>query len=438
MMTTSQLASTALREALHNVAKLVPGPALAIESLNLSGSTKLESAFAVDTAALAAAALPNLAAGITALDRDRVATTFSCHVEVDGKPVPKWADLSGMYQTSNGGFIQFHCNFDHHRDGIVAILECEATRESVQEAVLGWDEDQLESTLIEANLIAARVRTLDEWNQHPHALATAHLPLISVQQIGEAAPRQAARRTRVLDCSRVLAGPVAGMTLAAHGADVLRIGAPDLPSVDICVMGTGFGKRNAYADLKTHAGQDAFGKLLSTTDVWIDAFRPGAFEGHGFGIEQCAPGSVTVQLSAFDWVGPWAGRRGFDSIVQSTTGIGDEGMRQSGADVPTPLPVQALDYCTGLLASFAAQQLVAHQSEHGGTWLARLSLLRTRNWLTGLGAPKSFTPQVAAARAETLHIVQSPFGRITAALPLGGSWDTPPTHLGSSQPEWSR
>lgn len=430
------LSAQSLRPLLRSIAQLVPGPPLPIEDLTITGKARFASAFAVNEAALVASALPNLAAEIASLDSDRVAATFACHVEVDGEPVPKWADLSGIYETSDGGFIQFHCNFAHHREGVITLLECEPTRDAVQQAVLQQDPDELEATLIAQGMIAARVRTMAEWDEHPHCVATRDLPLISIKQIGDAAPRDPARRKRVLDCSRVLAGPVAGMTLAAHGADVMRVGSPTLPSVELCVLATGFGKRNTNADLSTQAGRQQFTSLLSGTDVWIDAFRPGALASRGFTPESCAPGSVTIQLSAFDWVGPWAGRRGFDSIVQSTTGIGAEGMMQSGRHVPTPLPVQALDYCTGLLAAFTAQQLVAHQAEHGGTWLAQLSLLRTRNWLVDLLQPQPFTPAPPVVTADALQTVTTPFGELTTAKPLGGAWKTSPMPLGSSAPTW--
>jgi crotonobetainyl-CoA:carnitine CoA-transferase CaiB-like acyl-CoA transferase len=425
-----------LIETVQRVAALVPGPTLALDDIEVTGTARFASAFDVDRAALTSAMLANLAFRMTLVDRDRVLALFAGTVLVDGKPVPSWADLSGYYETSDGGFIQFHCNFPHHAAGIVARLACEPTRASVQQAVLRHDPYVLEQQLIDDGMIAAKVRTMEEWAEHPHAQATDHLPLISVERIGDAPRRRPDRRLKVLDCSRVLAGPVAGATFAAHGADVLLVGAEHLPSVDIGVLSTGFGKRNTFADLNTAAGHDDFERLLGDADIWIDAYRPDSFAARGFRPETCAPGTVTVQLSGFDWVGPWAGRRGFDSIVQSTTGIVHAGMVASGRAQPTPLPVQALDYCTGLLAAFAGAQLTRHQSEHGGTWLARLSLLRTRNWLVALAAPKPFTPRPAVPNPSALHTVSTPFGEVTAARPIGGSWNYGPQRLGSATPEW--
>jgi hypothetical protein len=428
-----------LRPTVEQLISLVPGPSVPVDQLTVTGSDRLASAFNADTVALASAAASNLSMGVTEIDRDRVITSMTGHVELDGAPIPKWADLSGYYETAGepGRFIQFHCNFPHHAQGIVDALECEPNRESLQQAVLTWDPLELESMLIDRGLIAAQLRTLTEWADHPHARATANLPLVTVEQIGSGSPRKPDRTPRVLDCSRVLAGPIAGQTLAAGDADVLRVGAAHLPSVDVAVLGTGFGKRNAFVDLDQQTGRADFGDLLSGADVWIDAYRPNAFADRGFGTEVVTPGSVTVQISAFDWIGPWGGRRGFDSIVQSTTGIVDAGMEAADQKKPTPLPVQLLDYATGYLAAFAARRLLQHQAEVGGTWLARLSLLRTRNWLVSLGGPNRFEPRAATPSPAHLCSDDSEFGRLTAPLPIGGIHRSVPEPLGSSAPRWS-
>ncbi|HEX3089845.1 MAG TPA: CoA transferase [Ilumatobacteraceae bacterium] len=425
-----------LHATVERIASLVPGPALALDHVEITGAGGFDSAFDVDTAAMTSALLANLAFGVRSIDRDRVVALFAGNVRVNGSPVPTWADLSGYYETSDGGYIQFHCNFPHHAAGVVARLGCEPTRESVQQAVLQHDPYVLEQQLIDDGMIAAKLRTMEQWAEHPHALATNDLPLITVERLGDAAPRDRDRRLKVLDCSRVLAGPVAGLTFAAHGADVLLVGAQRLPSVEVGVLATGFGKRNTFADIDTEVGRADFARLLDAADVWIDAYRPGAFASRGFVPQHCTPGTVSIQVCAFDCVGPWSGRRGYDSIVQSTTGIVTAGSEASGRTQPTPLPVQALDFCTGLLAAFAAAQLVRHQSEHGGTWLARLSLLRTRNWLASLAPPKPFEPSAVVPSPSAMHTVTTPFGDVTAALPIGGSWPWGPQPLGSSDPVW--
>jgi hypothetical protein len=419
---------------LRDLEALVPGPPL--PAIGLSGTAGFASAFDVDRAVFSAAGASSAAFGVSAIDSERVVALCAGRAHVDAKPVQAWADLSGYYQTSDDGHLQFHCNFPHHAAGVVAELGCEPTRDAVQAAVLSRDPDELEAALIERGMIAARLRTIDEWDEHPHAAATAALPLITVERIGEGAPRDADRRLRVLDCSRVLAGPVAGLTFAAHGADTLRIGSAHLPSVEVGVLTTGSGKRNAFVELDTSEGRATMRHLLGGSDLWIDAYRPGAFASRGFGLDSVEPGSVVVQLCGFDWVGPWAGRRGFDSIVQSTTGIVRAGSAAAGTSDPIPLPVQALDYCTGLLAAFAGQRLVQHQADVGGTWLARLSLLRTRNWLVAMGGPKPFRPEAPVVAPDMLHTVSTPLGDVTTAKPIAGSWPHGPQPLGSSPPIW--
>lgn len=416
--------------------QLVPGPPLEITTAELTGTGSFASAFDVDTAVFSSALAANLALGVPTLDRSRALALCAGRAAIESDPVPVWAELSGYYDTADGQRIQLHANFPHHAAGIVDTLGCDADRDSVAAAIADWRADVLEAELIERGLIAARLRTLDEWDRHPHAATTADLPLVSVERIGDAPSRDPERRTRVLDCSRVLAGPVAGLTFAAHGADVLRVGSQHLPSVEIGVLTTGSGKRNAFVELDGPSGRDRFRALLDGADVWVDAYRPGAFTDRGFPPESAAAGSVVVQISAFDWVGPWAGRRGYDSIVQSTTGLVLAGTEAAGADRLVPLPVQALDYCTGLLAAFAAARLLAHQSEVGGTWLARLSLLRTRNWLVGLGGPRPFEPAPVDVDDDAVHTIDTPFGAVTTARPISGSWPHGPQPLGSSAPEW--
>lgn len=438
---------------------LLPGPAPDLGQAVSVGPTGIQSAFAVDEAvrtstAAAALAIAELgsARGLNqqhvAIDGQTAAASFATHLEINGVAPPTWADLSGYYTTGDDRQIQFHCNFAHHAAGVVDLLGCGPERESVEAAVRGWHAQDLESALIDRGMIAAKLRTMNEWDGHPHAQATNALPLLHMEQIGDAAPRAREATTstalegvRALDCSRVLAGPVAGQILSAHGADVLRVSSPNLPSVQVCVQATGAGKRNCFVDLDTDAGLDDMATLLGGADVWIDAYRPDAFANRGFCAERAAtlsPGIVVLQLSAFDWVGPWSGRRGFDSIIQSTTGLVDAGSRLCERDVPTPLPVQALDHATGHLAAFAAARALLHQANHGGSWLVRLSLLRTRNWLVGLGDPKPFQATTVEPGRGALMDTDSSWGTLTMAKPPTGSWATPPMPLGSSTATWLR
>jgi hypothetical protein len=396
-----------------------------------------------------------LASPRRSIDREHLLAYCTTHVEVDGAAVPAWGDLSGVYPTDGGRHLQIHCNFAHHAAGVVARLGCAPDRSSVAAAIAERDAFELETELIGDGMIGAALRTLDEWNAHPHALATCDLPLMSADRIGDAVPLSTGNPglgpggplagLHVLDCSRVLAGPVAGQTLAGFGANVLRVGAAHLPSVEIGVISTGFGKRNTSIDLRTDDGREAMEALIVEADVWIDAYRPGALASLGLTPERVAqlrPGIVIVQVCAFDWTGAWAGRRGFDSIVQSTTGVrwagGEYGRGADGRPVgaPTGLPVQALDYATGFLAAGLVAQLVAHQRDVGGSWLGRTSLLRTRNLLVARRAPSTFTPAVINVDPKHLSSVDSDFGRVTAVRPFAGTWPFPPEPLGTAAPTW--
>ncbi|WP_420451881.1 CoA transferase [Ilumatobacter sp.] len=454
------------------IASTVPGDA-PLGSVEVDGHGGIASAYDVSGLLVSAAAHLAVAAddlarvrGISTpprrLDADHVRSYATSHVEVDGRPIPAWADLSGVYEARDGRHLQLHCNFEHHAAGIVRLLGCEPDRESLAGAVGRHDAHELEARSIAEGMIAAVVRTTAEWDDHPHAAATRDLPLVSVERIGDAAPLDdrehepldapgpldALSGLRVLDCSRVIAGPVAGQLLAALGADVLRVGADHLPSVDVGVLSTGSGKRSTSIDLRTVDGRSAMGDLLGGADVWIDAYRPGALAGHGFTPEGAArgrPGIVIVQISAFDVVGPWAGRRGFDSIVQSTTGIrlagGEHARDADGAATgsgPLGLPVQALDHATGTLAAGVAAQLLAHQRRAGGSWLARLSLLRTRDELVRRGAPRPYVPSGVEVDRRVTTTCASEFGEVTTVDPFVGAWRSAPRRLGTSPPRWAR
>jgi hypothetical protein len=431
------------------MASLLPGDPVGAGHIELTGPGSVAaSAFDVDgllaeTAVYGVAAIDALNSGQPPereIDLEHLLAVCTTYLDVDGEAVPAWAELSGVYEATLGRHLQVHCNFPHHGAGVVKRLGCTSDRAGVAAAIAERDAFELEAELINDGMIGAVIRTLDEWEVHPHAVATNHLPLVSVEQIGDGKPSpvSATIDLRVLDCTRVLAGPVAGQLWANLGADVMRLGADHLPSVPVGVMSTGFGKRNTSADLRTPEGRDAMTELLAGADVWIDAYRPGAMAAFGFTPERLAeirPGIVVVQISAFDDVGPWAGRRGFDSIVQSSTGVRWAG-GEHGDTGPTGLPVQALDYATGFLAAGVAAQLVGHQREVGGSWCTRVSLLRTRNELLRRGGPTPFAPSAVSVDARFLESIDSDFGRLTSVKPFAGAWHSASALLGSSAPRW--
>ena len=283
------------------------------------------------------------------------------HFTIDGSTPEVWAKLSGLYPCGKG-YVRVHANFDHHRDGVLRILGLPtgdvAERDQVEDALSKWDAEAFETTASEAGLVVSKVRSFDEWDKHPQAQALAKLPLLTIDKIGDADVQPFSTISedalplagvRVLDLTRILAGPTCGRVLAAYGADVMLVNSPNLPNIDN-VVDTSRGKLSALIDLETEQGRDQLHQLLSKTDVIVQGYRPGGLERFGFGAEILAeryPGLVHVSLSAYSHEGPWAGKRGFDSLVQTATGFNHAEAEAASSDTPKALPVQILDYASG-------------------------------------------------------------------------------------------
>src|SRR5690349_17830107 len=238
------------------------------------------------------------------------------------------------------------------------------------------------------------MRSHDEWSTTPQAKALAALPVLTIEKIGYAAPKPwpAGNRPlsgiRVLDLSRVIAAPVAGRTLAAHGADVMLISGPDLPAFPWLTIDTGRGKLAAFVELKSEEGRARMRELLREADIFSQGYRPQSIASLGFSAEEAAkinPGIVYVSLCAYGHVGPWAERRGFDSLVQTSTGFNHAEGQAAGIEGPKELPAQMLDHATGYFMAFGAMMAKARQSREGGSWHVRVSLAQTGRWLWNLG-----------------------------------------------------
>ena len=254
---------------------------------------------------------------------------------------------------------------------------------------------------------------------------------------------------KVLDLTRVIAGPVCGRTLAAHGAEVLHVSAPHLPSIGPLGVDTGRGKRCAHVDLRDAAGRDTLRGLAAGTDVFVQGYRPGGIAGHGFSPEDLArvrPGIVAVSLSAYGHIGPWSGKRGFDSLVQTATGINAAEAEAAGKSGEfKPLPCQAIDHASGFLPAFGALAAVLRRAGEGGSWHVRVSLASTGRWLRGLGRVEgglAVADPGAADVADLMEPIQSPFGRVDAvrhAARLSRTpayWAGPPVPLGTHAAAW--
>jgi crotonobetainyl-CoA:carnitine CoA-transferase CaiB-like acyl-CoA transferase len=282
-------------------------------------------------------------------------------------------------------------------------------------------------------------------DRHSQGRAIAGLPLLSIEQIGDAPPEPlpAAARPlagiRVLDLTRIIAGPVCGRTLAAHGADVLLVSASHLPSLRPLVIDTGRGKLSTFIDLREASGRDTLAALVRGADVFVQGYRPGAVAALGFGPDEVAkirPGIVYVSLSAYGREGPWAARRGFDSLVHTATGFNPAEADAFGASEPRPLPAQALDHATGHLMAFAAMAALARRAEQGGSWHVRASLAQTAHWLRRLGRIDGTAcpdPKFDDVR-DRLEETASGFGRLTAVRHAAIMDETPPRWTRPSVP----
>ena len=457
-------AATALRDILSNAGR----PLAATDRYEIAGKDPvLPTHFLLGTAASAALTAVGIAAAdlwelktgkrqkVTVDTRAAtVALRSERYLQIDGKVEHDlWAKISGVYQTKDGRWIQLHCNFPHHAAGTLKVLGCEEERAAVTKAVAGWNALELETALTEAGMCARVLRSPEEWAAHEQARAIATLPLLEIVKIGESAPEPLPKGDRPLagirglDLTRVLAGPVSGKLLAGFGADIMRIAGPHLPFSPVLVVDTGFGKLSAHIDLREQPGREALMKLVRGADVFTQAYRPGTIAARGFSPEALAtarPGIVCVNLCAYSHAGPWCGLRGFDSLVQTASGISYEG----GEGKPGPLPAQALDHCTGYLAAFGTMIALGRRAREGGSWLVRLSLAQTGRWINGLGrlgtvadARKLPDPKLDDVRDLTME-TDSPFGRLTHIKPPVGlsetpmRWARPPVPLGTHPPVW--
>jgi crotonobetainyl-CoA:carnitine CoA-transferase CaiB-like acyl-CoA transferase len=427
----------------------------------------LPSIFRVGTAAAATAAASGLAAGElwrarngrtqqVLVDTRAAAIAFRSerYLRVDGGPPPtSWDELAGYYPTGDGRWILLHTNFPHHRQGVLEYLSCEPTREAVAAALASRDGTVVDHELAERGLCAALMRSSAEWQQHEHAVELATLPVLEIERIGDAPPQplpageRALAGVQVLDLTRVIAGPVCGRELASHGATVLRIAGPHLPSFPGLVIESGRGKRSAFVDLRRSEGRERLRELARHADIFVQGYRPGAIARHGFSpadLARLRPGIVCVSLSAYGRRGPWSQRRGFDSLVQMATGIAQAGAEAKGVDRPTPLPCQALDHASGFLAAFGAMVALLRRVEEGGSWHVRLSLAQTGRWLESLGRIDALDHPDPGPDdvADLLDRMDSPFGTIThVRSPIALSltpprWELPPVPLGTHPPQW--
>ena len=382
-----------------------------------------------------------------------LAMTAATYLTIDGEAAKTWDPITGYYRAEDGGWVYLHANFPHLRDGLLAMFEAPNDRAALAERIAARPAQAIEDEAARRGLCAVRLRTREEWAAHPQKAALDAMPVVSIKRIGEAPPEPAgagprpAEGVRALDLTRVLAGPMCGRALIELGATVMRIAGPHLPFIEPLVIDTGHGKLSAHVDLRAAEGVARLEALAREADLFIAAYRPGALAARGFGWDRLAalrPGIVGVAISAFSDIGPWAGRRGYDTYVQAPTGLA--GLGPDGR--PARLPCQPLDYLSGCLAAYGACVALRRRAEEGGSWLVELSLARTAAWVWEMTdllepepAPPAANPPLDAVEDCSAR-VRCAFGEVRSLrtplrlpeTPL--AWDRPPVPLGTHAAAW--
>lgn len=464
-----------MRDAVRAAWTALGGDPADTDQLSLSGPDEVLAArlpvtdLAVATVAAAGLAARELAgargARVTAVvpvDTGAVATAFTSerHLRVNGVAFEGFAPLSRFWPTADG-WVRTHANYPHHRRRLLtgvgldpAAPDGASLTAEVADRIRARTAVEFEEAVTAAGGLAVAARTPSQWSAHPQAAAVAGEPLVGLRIDGEATPRRLppaaaqpllpAAGVRVLDLTRVIAGPVANRVLALLGADVLRVDDPGLPEIEAQHVDTDFGKRSTLLDLRRPADRARFEDLVAAADVVVTGYRPAALDRFGLSPEALRrhrPDLIVARLAAWGFSGPWATRRGFDSLVQAATGIADLERRPDGT--PGTLPAQALDHGTGYLIAAAVLRALAQRHQRGGTWSVELSLARIARWLLDeLPAHPSPAPVAAPDPGPWLDERDGPTGRLRYVLPPvtlpGGprTWATPPSPWGADPPAW--
>jgi crotonobetainyl-CoA:carnitine CoA-transferase CaiB-like acyl-CoA transferase len=445
-------------------------PAEALAYAKLTGADPvLPSSFAVGAAAqstIAAAALAACELGHlrgtarqqVGVDMRHAALDCCGWFSLDGQVPAQWEAFSGLYRCADG-WVRIHANFAHHRDGALRLMKLDpasATRADADAAMATWRARDFEDAAAAQGLVATALRSFDEWDATPQAQAIAAQPLFTIERIGDAPPapplplpplredQRPLTGVRVLDLTRILAGPVGGRALAAYGADVMLVNSPNLPNIS-SIADTSRGKLSTHVDLRTEEGRAVLRQLAGDAHVFVQGYRPGGIASLGFGPAELArlrPGIVCVSLTAYGTQGPWAHRRGFDSLAQTATGFNHAEGEAAGDGKPRPLPMQILDEATGYLIAFGAAAAMWRQQREGGSWHVQVSLAQTGRWLRALGRVPG---GLSIDRPDIKPYVEtspSGFGEL-AALRHGAqlsrtpaAWPRPSMPPGSHPPVW--
>lgn len=382
----------------------------------------------------------------------------------DGRfhPVPTSPAMAHMvaltqpWPTADGGFFLPHTNLPHLERRVLDVLACESTPSAIAAAIARRKADELEDALAAAGACGGKVRTPQEWLAHPHGAYLASRPVVEITKVAPGAPEPLPAGDtplaglRVLDMTRILAGPTAGLSLAEHGADVLMVTAPELPQVPAFVRDTSHGKWSSFLNFTRPEEAARLRALIRTADVMIDGYRPRRLAAHGFGAEEMMalrPGLVHVSVNCFGSGGPFADRAGWDQVAQAVTGICHTQGASTGAGRPQLTPVYMCDFITGFLGAYGAMLALARRAREGGSYKVQVSLCQSAMLLQRQGLVEGFEDadgHLTAAEFERLSIevpgtVYGDLKTLAPVLRLSQTpcrWARPTPLLGSDPPEW--
>lgn len=358
--------------------------------------------------------------------------------------------ITQPWRTRDGRWYLPHFNLPHLHDRVIGVLQCESNADAVAKAVAKWDSHELEEAVAAARACGSIVRSNKEWLEHPQGKVLSGRALVDIQKIGDSDPipfpagGRPLSGIRVLDLTRILAGPICARTLAENGADVLMVAAEHLPQVPEHVMDTSHGKRSCFLDLNQAEDVATIRKLVKSADVFSQGYRPGIMDKLGMSPEELArerPGLIYVSISAYGHGGPFSNRSGWEQIAQCATGI----CLDNGDERPKLLPASACDYTTGYNGAYGVLLALARRAREGGSWHVRVSLCRSGMYIYQQGHVRCPEGDMGLSRAELDSIMiesrgghgtlrhLAPVLRLSETKPY---WDKPSPVLGSSRPEW--
>jgi len=370
-----------------------------------------------------------------------------------GVPIPPHISsvLGTPFQCKDGRWIKLVGALPHFEAGTLGILGCDLSLDAIAAAVAGWKSEELESSLATIGMPAAVFRTPSEWLAHPQGRILAAQPEVQVTKISDGpahgiGPGGLARRplqgVRGVDLTRVLAGPSTARILAALGASVMHVAAPQIDEQTVYVVDTGHGKFSCYLDLNRAADLRKLRALIMDAHVVVQNFRATSFERRGFGADAVAamrPGIIYANINCYGFDGPWVHRRGYEPQADASTGLTTAAAPTAA---PHPLPVPATDYTTGSLGALGVLAALIRQAGEGGSYRVDASLARTAMWIQSMGTVDPARATGVGSVDEFMIESETAFGRLRHfrpslqmdATPL--AWTLPPVPLGTHEPTW--